>query len=82
MKNLKNPVFIIGAIAFLVVVGLTWNYTEAIKAKNEIEKERILSEERLKQAQIEQDQRETEVNIQADKEAQGRQIESDRIAAE
>jgi len=37
MKNLKNPVFIIGAIAFLIVAGLTWNYTEAMKAKNETE---------------------------------------------
>ena len=41
MKNLKNPLLIVGALAFLVVAGLAWNYTEAIKTKNEIGMEKI-----------------------------------------
>lgn len=44
MKNLKNPFFITGVIAFLIIAGLAWNYTEAIKAKNEIEQERMANE--------------------------------------
>jgi len=43
MKNLKNPVFIIGAIAFLVVVGLAWKYIVAI----EKQKAPTLAEQKL-----------------------------------
>jgi len=45
--SIKNPLFIGGAVAFLIVAGIAWNYTEAIKAKNEIERERIAEEKRL-----------------------------------
>ncbi|MFH1077958.1 MAG: hypothetical protein V1745_01585 [Patescibacteria group bacterium] len=41
MNNLKNPLVIGGAIVILILAGLAWNYTEAIKEKNAIEKERL-----------------------------------------
>jgi len=67
---------------FLLVAGLAWNYTEAIKTKNEIERERIASEERIEQARLEQNQQEAEIKMQTDREAQEAKIESDRLAAE
>lgn len=37
-------------MAFLIVSGLFWNYTETIKQKNAVEHARILSNERMQQA--------------------------------
>lgn len=43
MRHLSLPVFIIGAIAFLITASLAWNYTEAIKQQNKfIEDERAV----------------------------------------
>jgi hypothetical protein len=75
MNYLKNPLVIGGATIFLIIVGLAWNYTETIKTKNEIERERIVSEERTKQAELEQKRSEAEAvrlqeQIQAEKDAE------------
>lgn len=41
---MKNKLFIYGTIAFLIIAGLVWNYTEAVKEKNTIELKRISSQ--------------------------------------
>lgn len=58
MNSLKNPFLIAGTVALVILVGLAWNYTEAIKAKNEVESKKIESDERLKSQELRQKQEE------------------------
>lgn len=63
MPNSKNPLIIGGAVALLILAGLAWNYTETIKAKNEIEREKIMSAERMKEEELRQKQAQEEAKI-------------------
>lgn len=44
-----------GIVGMAICAGLFWNYTDAIKEKNAVERERIASDERVKTAQMEQE---------------------------
>lgn len=49
--------YLVGSvIAFLLVCGLAWGYTEAIKAKNAVELEKIASAERIKADELKQEE--------------------------
>lgn len=45
MNNLKNLPAIAGAMAFLIIAGLIWNYTEVAKERNAIERDQIAAED-------------------------------------
>ncbi|MDO8617505.1 MAG: hypothetical protein Q7N87_01265 [Candidatus Uhrbacteria bacterium] len=60
MNYLKNPLVIVGAIALIILAILFWNYTETIKEKNTIEREKIASQERIKTVELKQEQEQME----------------------
>ena len=76
MHNLKNPFVIGGTIVVLILAGLAWNYSESIKEKNVIERERIEANERMKEAELQQARDLQEVKLQAE-----RDKEQERLAA-
>jgi len=72
----KNPLVIGCVIVFLIISGLIWNNSEAIKTKNEVELQRIElerdkteSDEQLKQQKLQQERDLKEAELQAEKEA-------------
>src|SRR3989344_5867595 len=67
MNHLKNPLIIGGAVVCLILAGLAWNYTEAIKAKNVIEMEKIISAERIKEEELRQKQSQEDAKIAEDR---------------
>jgi len=67
MEHFKNPLVIGGVVALVVVAVLGWNYTEAVKVKNEIEKQKIESSERLKIEEMQQEQKEAELKHEQEK---------------
>ena len=69
MNHLKNPLVIIGVIALIFIAVIGWNYTEAIKNKNEIEREKIASDERMKQTELDQAKQEADAKLQVEKDA-------------
>lgn len=77
MNNLKNPIVIGGAIAAIIISFLTWNYIQAIKEKNAIERERIESTERLKRSELEQDQAQAEEKQKLEQAKLDRELEAD-----
>lgn len=71
-------------IAILLFVGLGWNYTEAIKAKNEIEKEKVAadrekieSDAQLKREELEQEQRQKNAEQELEQAKLDRELEAD-----
>lgn len=78
--NSKNTLLIGAAvIALLALVGLFWNYTETIKEKNAIERERIESTERMKEMDLQQARQINEAKMQADLEADRVKLETDNV---
>lgn len=83
--SIKSPQFVIGLVIFVVTVGLVWNYTEAVKAKNQIDQQKIASDERIKaeelrqkQEQSDRDQAQQEAELIAKKEADQKEFASNR----
>ncbi len=67
MNNHKHALIIGGLVVVLLLGGLFWNYTETIKEKNAIERERIEANERMKEAELQQERDLQEAKIQAEK---------------
>src|SRR5688572_8687514 len=55
MSDPKKTSVVAGVVVLGVLGLLVWNYTDAIREKNEVDRERIESTERLKQLELEQE---------------------------
>ncbi len=61
---------IAGAIVLLLGIGLGWNYTEAVKEKNAIEREKVASTERISAADRDAERLKQEAGAQATRDAE------------
>lgn len=55
MITSKNALVVVGIVAFLILAGIAWNYTETIKTQTALERQKLQQDADFKQRQLDQE---------------------------